>query len=242
LLHRLRKEMCFWAEFVLKFLIFWKSIHTIKNVSKHICTQYNNTNINDRNGLYVFRTLVRNKGTFVHRCLNIDRSCFESCQWPTYICRYMFVGLFKIIIMYVDCIVYVSVLKAPVPTTELKVEWSGPILFWTKIYHLITWRDSISQPKTPQAERNDHARKKILLKNSFVAFISPFQRTNNAYLVIIYTTALLCFPKNLTYTLAGFEPGTSCSRGGCDVHWGVPCPPRVAMSTAPRRKGEKIML
>jgi hypothetical protein len=36
-------------------------------------------------------------------------------------------------------------------------------------------------------------------KNTFVAnaFISTFHHTNNAYWGILYTTALLCFPKNL---------------------------------------------
>jgi hypothetical protein len=36
----------------------------------------------------------------------------------------------------------------------------------------------------------------------------------------IQKTALLCFPK--PYTLAGFEPGSSCSWGGCDAHCATP--------------------
>jgi hypothetical protein len=50
---------------------------------------------------------------------------------------------------------------------------------------------------------------------------SPLQDTNNEYQVILYTTALLCFPKNL-------------------LHWrdsnpGPVDPEAEAMSTAPRR-------
>jgi hypothetical protein len=59
------------------------------------------------------------------------------------------------------------------------------------------------------------------------AFISPFEHTtNNAYQVDSrYTTALLWLPKK-PYTLAGFEPGSTCPEGN-------------AMSTAPRRQGDQ---
>jgi hypothetical protein len=42
------------------------------------------------------------------------------------------------------------------------------------------------------------------------AFISLIQHSNHAHEVsYTYTTALLYFAKNLTYALAGFEPGPS---------------------------------
>jgi hypothetical protein len=40
--------------------------------------------------------------------------------------------------------------------------------------------------------------------------------------VILYTTALLCFPKNLIPTLAGFKHGSSSSWGVCDVLCATP--------------------
>jgi hypothetical protein len=72
------------------------------------------------------------------------------------------------------------------------------------------------------------ATNKNSLKNIFCGqcLSLSFQHTNNAYKVILYTTALLCFPKNLTYTLAGFEPVPSRSWGGCDVHCTTPLGPK----------------
>jgi hypothetical protein len=55
------------------------------------------------------------------------------------------------------------------------------------------------------------------------AFISHFQHTNNAHQVILYTTALLYFPKNLI-------PWR-------DSNPGLLVPEADAMSTAPRRQG-----
>jgi hypothetical protein len=70
---------------------------------------------------------------------------------------------------------------------------------------------------------------KLIFKNIIFfsvqnAFISPFQHTNNAYLVDCwYTTAWLLLPKK-PYTLAGFEPGSSVLVAD-------------AVSTMPRRLG-----
>jgi hypothetical protein len=58
------------------------------------------------------------------------------------------------------------------------------------------------------------------------AFIYPFQYTNNAYQVILYTTALLCFPKNL-------KPWQ-------DSNPVLLVPEADAMSTAPRRQWHKL--
>jgi hypothetical protein len=65
----------------------------------------------------------------------------------------------------------------------------------------------------------------FFFKNIFVDndFISPFHHTNNANEVILYTTALLCFPKNLI--------------PWWDSNPGLLVPEADAMSTAPRRQG-----
>jgi hypothetical protein len=51
-----------------------------------------------------------------------------------------------------------------------------------------------------------------------------FSNTQTMLIESLFTTALQCFPKNLTYTLAVFEPGSS-------------VPQADAMTTAPRRQG-----
>jgi hypothetical protein len=63
------------------------------------------------------------------------------------------------------------------------------------------------------------------LKNGQERYISLFQHKKAYVLSRFYTTALLWFPKK-TYTLAGFEPGSS-------------GPKANAMATAPRRQGKK---
>jgi hypothetical protein len=46
-----------------------------------------------------------------------------------------------------------------------------------------------------------------------------FQPTNNAhYIHMSFCTQQHCYVSLKTYTLSGFEPGSSCSWGGCVVH------------------------
>jgi hypothetical protein len=47
------------------------------------------------------------------------------------------------------------------------------------------------------------------------------------YFKAIFTTALLCFPKNLMYTMAGFEPGSSVYQAG-------------ALTNVPRRQDKFV--
>jgi hypothetical protein len=74
---------------------------------------------------------------------------------------------------------------------------------------------------------SDKAEDFIILKKYFLCgqCLYFFQHTNNAYLIILYTTALLCLPKNLI-------PWR-------DSNPGLLVPEADAMSTASRRRQGK---